>query len=105
MSYMWTSSAIKSFHNKSPYPKFNGDPNGRLLFLDESLYLWKFLDLHATSCYYTRRIDEAKECFNELVNIMKAVPEKFSEDDMKRIMTNKQNIDGQITSTNKQPVN
>lgn len=95
-AYLWTSSAIKTFHNKSPYPKFNGDPQGRLLFLDESLYIWKFLEAHATSCFYTKRIDEAKECFDELLNIMKSTPERFSDADMNRIMTNRQNIIGQI---------
>lgn len=97
--YLWTSAAIKAFHNKSPYPKFNGDPNGRLLFLDESLYLWKFLEGHITSCFYTKRLDEAKECFEELMSIMKAMPERFTDEDMNRIMMNRQNILGQIQNS------
>jgi len=95
-AYLWTTTAMATFHNKSPYPKFNGDPNGRLLFLDESLYLWKFLESHATSCFYTKRIDECRRCFDELINILKAMPNRFADSDKTRIMTNYQNIIGQI---------
>jgi len=98
-AYLWTSSAINTFHNKSPYPKFNGDPQGRLLFLDESLYLWKFLEAHATSCFYTKRVEESKKCFDELMSIMKAMPDRFTDEDMNRIMNNRQNILGQSSQT------
>jgi len=81
LSYMYSKFAKVNFHNSNPYPK-------RLLFIDESLYAWRFLEIHATSCYYTGRKHEAKETFAELTNIISNRPELFTDNDKQRIMNN-----------------
>ena len=46
LAYLYTKFAVENFHGKNPYPT-------RLLFVDESLYNWKFLESHAAACFYT----------------------------------------------------
>lgn len=87
-AYIYSKFCVDNFHGKNPYPKFDKDPNGRLLFLDETLYEWKLLEMHFMTCYYSKRIDEAKECLKELKSILKNKPESFVENDVKRINNN-----------------
>jgi glycosyltransferase involved in cell wall biosynthesis len=83
MAYLYTKFAKTTFHGKNPYPK-------RLLFVDESLYVWKFAESHAAACFYTGRMDEAKATFQEVVNLSKTHPQNFSQEDMMKIEANKQ---------------
>jgi len=60
------------------------------LFVDESLYIWKLLEVHAASCFYTGRKDEAKQSYQEMVKISKEQPQYFTPEDMQKIMMNAQ---------------
>lgn len=81
LSYLYSKFCVDTFHGKSPFPN-------RLLFIDDSLYAWKLLEVHATSCYYTGRLDEAKETFTKLMSVTKKHPEKFNDGDRQRIEIN-----------------
>lgn len=81
MSYLYSLFTLNTFHNQSPYPK-------RLLFVDSALYDWKFLETHATSCFYTGRIKEGKDCFKQLVSILEKNPSQFNDGDKQRIEMN-----------------
>lgn len=83
MAYLYTKFGKTTFHGKNPYPK-------RLLFVDESLYVWKFAESHAAASFYTGRMDEAKATFQEVVNLSKTHPQNFSQEDLMKIETNKQ---------------
>jgi glycosyltransferase involved in cell wall biosynthesis len=83
MAYLYTKFAKTTFHGKNPYPK-------RLLFVDESLYVWKFAESHAAASFYTGRMDEAKATFQEVVNLSKTHPQNFSQEDLMKIEANKQ---------------
>lgn len=83
LAYLYTKFCRENFYNKSPYPN-------RLLFVDESLYKWRILESHAGACYYTGRVDEAKENYNELTRVLKAHPELFSPEDVNKIIANGQ---------------
>jgi glycosyltransferase involved in cell wall biosynthesis len=83
MAYLYTKFAKVNFHGKNPYPT-------RLLFVDESLYIWKFAEAHAAACFYTGRMDEAKSTFNEILNISKTSPKYFTQEDMAKLQANSQ---------------
>jgi glycosyltransferase involved in cell wall biosynthesis len=82
-AYLYSKFAKVNFHQKNPYPQ-------RLLFVDESLYIWKILEVHAAACFYTGRKDEAKQTFLEMVEISKQQPQYFTPDDMQKIQMNAQ---------------
>lgn len=82
LAYMYSDFALNNFHGKNPYPK-------KLLFIDDSLYTWKFLEAYSASCYYTNRKEEAKNSFSKILDIVKTSPEKFSQDDLSKIESNK----------------
>jgi glycosyltransferase involved in cell wall biosynthesis len=82
-AYLFSSFGKKNFHNKNPYPT-------RLLFVDETLYVWKFLECHAAACFYTGRRDEAKQTYLEMVKISKEQPQYFTPDDLQKIQMNAQ---------------
>jgi len=52
-AYLYSKFAKLNYHKKNPYPK-------RLLFVDQTLYEWKFLEVHAAASFYTGRKEEAK---------------------------------------------
>jgi hypothetical protein len=81
LAYLYTKFAKANFHGKNPYPT-------RLLFVDESLYSWRFLEVHSAACFYTGRKDEAKATYNELLDIIKRNPQSFSPDDLNKINSN-----------------
>ncbi len=81
MSYLYSKFAVDTYSGKSPFPT-------RLLFIDDSLYSWKLLELHSTSCFYTNRLDEAKDCFDRIMKIMKTDPTRFSDQDKQRLEIN-----------------
>lgn len=83
MAYLYTKFAKANFHGKNPYPK-------RLLFVDESLYVWKFAESHAAACFYTGRMDEAKACYQEILNLTKTNPQNFTPEDLAKIQSNGQ---------------
>jgi glycosyltransferase involved in cell wall biosynthesis len=83
MAYLYTKFAKVNFHGKNPYPK-------RLLFVDESLYVWKFLEAHAAASFYCGKIDEAKANYQEILNIMNTHPHCFSEADIQKVKANGQ---------------
>jgi len=82
-AYLFSSFGKKNFHGQSPYPK-------RLLFVDESLYIWKFLEVHSAACFYTGRKDEAKQTFQEMVKISKESPQYFTPGDIQKMNQNSQ---------------
>jgi glycosyltransferase involved in cell wall biosynthesis len=82
-AYLFSKFLKVNFHGKNPYPT-------RLLFVDEALYLWKILEVHAASCFYTNRKDEAKQSFQELIKISREQPQFFSPEDLNKIQMNSQ---------------
>jgi glycosyltransferase involved in cell wall biosynthesis len=82
-AYLFSKFAKENFHKKNPYPT-------RLLFVDESLYIWKILEVHAASCFYTGRKDEARQTFQEMVKISREQPQYFTPDDFNKIQMNSQ---------------
>jgi glycosyltransferase involved in cell wall biosynthesis len=82
-AYLFSKFAKVNFHQKNPYPQ-------RLLFVDESLYIWKILEVHAAASFYTGRKDEAKQNFLEMVEISKQQPQYFTPDDLQKIQMNAQ---------------
>jgi glycosyltransferase involved in cell wall biosynthesis len=83
LAYLYTKFAKENFHGKNPYPH-------RLLFVDEALYAWKFLEAHAAACFYTGRMDEANENFQLILKAQKTHPQCFTPDDIKKIEMNSQ---------------
>jgi len=82
-AYLFSKFAKVNFHGKNPYPQ-------RLLFVDEALYIWKILEVHAAASFYTGRRDEAKQTFQEMVDISRQQPQYFTPDDMQKIQMNAQ---------------
>ena len=83
LAYLYTKFAVENFHGKNPYPT-------RLLFVDESLYNWKFLESHAAACFYTGKNSESKETYNKILQAVKEHPQSFSPEDLKKIEMNGQ---------------
>lgn len=82
LAYIYSKFAKVTYHGKSPYPK-------RLLFVDESLYNWRILEVHAAACFYSNRKEEAKANFEEILAIQRTNPGLFSEEDIRKIDSNK----------------
>jgi len=83
MAYLYSKFAKTTFHGKNPYPT-------RLLFVDEATYIWKFAEAHAAAAFYTGRMDEAKQTYQEIVNLTKTHPQYFGPDDLNKIQMNGQ---------------
>ena len=83
MAYLYTKFAKVNFHGKNPYPT-------RLLFVDEALYTWKFLEAHCAASFYTGRQEEARAGYQEMLNLTKTHPQAFTPDDLKKIEMNGQ---------------
>lgn len=82
-AYLFSKFAKVNFHGKNPYPQ-------RLLFVDEALYIWKILEVHAAASFYTGRKEEAKQTFQEMVELSRQQPQYFTPDDMQKIQINAQ---------------
>jgi len=80
-AYLYSKFAKVNFHGNNPYPK-------RLLFVDQTLYAWKFLEAHAAASFYCGKRSEAKSNYKEILEIMKSNPDVFTEQDRKKIETN-----------------
>ena len=85
LAYLYSKFLKVNFHGNNPYPK-------RLLFVDNSLYAWKILEMHSIICFYTGRSDEAKSNYRELVEVIRKNPELFSQDDINKIKSNEQHF-------------
>jgi len=97
LANMYSEFAYNKFHNNSPYPN-------RLLFVDESLYIWRFLELHMNSSFYMKEIEEAQRLAKELMEIVNKNPNYFSDQDKQRIVGNTSQIMGiKTTTTNNKP--
>jgi len=81
-AYIYSKFAKINFHGKNPYPN-------RLLFIDEAIYVWKFLEAHSATCYYTGRLDEAKSTYQEIVLATKTNPNCFTQEDLRKIEMNR----------------
>ncbi len=82
-AYLYAKFAFDTYHGKNPYPN-------RLLFIDESLYKWKFAEAYAAASYYCGRKEEAKMAYNTILSMLKSDPDAFSEDDKNKILSNAQ---------------
>ena len=82
-AYLFSSMGKKIFHGNNPYPK-------RLLFVDETLYVWKFLEAHAAASFYTGRKSESKSTYQEMVELSRTKKEYFTQDDINKINQNAQ---------------
>jgi hypothetical protein len=80
-AYIYTKFSKSTFCGKNPYPQ-------RILFLDNSLYEWKFVEANVVASYYTGRKEEAKSDFKILKNLISINPSLFSEDDISKINHN-----------------
>lgn len=83
LAYLYSKFAIETFHGKSPYPN-------RLLFVDNILYKWKFLETHAASAFYMNKKDEAKATYDKLLDIVKSEPNAFTPEELNKVMSNAQ---------------
>lgn len=83
LAYLYSKFCKVNFHGKNPYPQ-------RLLFVDESFYTWRILEMHAASCFYTQKLDEAKSNYQELLEILKKKPHLFAPEDVSKINANAQ---------------
>jgi hypothetical protein len=83
LAYLYTKFAKENFHGKNPYPN-------RLLFVDEALYTWKFAEAHAAACFYTGRMDEAKQNYQEILQAIKTHPQCFTPEDLRKVELNGQ---------------
>ncbi len=80
-AYLFSKFAKMTYHQKNPYPQ-------RLLFVDEVLYAWRFLEVHAASSFYTGRREEARQSYLEMVKISKEQPHLFNSEDLQKIQMN-----------------
>jgi glycosyltransferase involved in cell wall biosynthesis len=83
LAYLYSTFGKRTYHGKNPFPQ-------RLLFIDESLYTWKFLETHSAACFYTNRREEAKQTYLEMVSISREKPHLFTPDDLRKISMNSQ---------------
>jgi len=83
LAFLYSTFAMVNFHGKNPYPT-------RLLFVDESLYVWRFLEIHAAACFYTNRKDEGKKVYQELLRTIQTSPQYFTPEDIAKIQQNAQ---------------
>lgn len=83
LAYLYTKFAKVNFHGKNPYPN-------RLLFVDETLYIWKFAEAHAAASFYCGKADEAKANYQEIVRLTKTHPQHFTPEDLNKIAMNGQ---------------
>lgn len=79
MAYLYSKFSYTTYHKNNPYPK-------RVLFVDNTLYDWRFCEMYANSCFYTNRKTEAKKLHNELLEITKNMP--LSPEEKSRISDN-----------------
>lgn len=79
LSYVYSSYALR-YNLKNPYPN-------RILFIDYDCYQYQLLELHAISCYYTKRYDEGSKSYWMMRN---QLPKTINQEVLKRIENNAQ---------------
>lgn len=79
LAYVYSSYAIR-YNLKNPYPT-------RALFIDNDCYQYQILELHAISCYYSKRLEEGSTAY---WNMRKQLPKNIKPDVLKRIEENAQ---------------
>lgn len=82
LAYVYSTFAKANLHGKNPY-----GPTC-LLFIDESQYNWRLLELHTVVCYNLKKMNEAAQTFNEILTILKEHPEYFTQEDANKIQMN-----------------
>lgn len=83
MAYLYSKFAYTTFHKSNPYPK-------RLLYVDKSVYEWRFAELYSNACYYTGRKQQAVKANLEILNSVKNNEITLSNNDLQRIQKNGQ---------------
>ena len=83
MAYLYSNFSYHTYHQNNPYPQ-------RILFIDNTLYEWRFLEFYANACFYVNKKEEAKRLFQELVKILNSNPELFTPADVDKIRRNEQ---------------
>lgn len=81
MAYLYAKFAYTTYHGINLYPE-------RVLFVDNTLYNWKFAELYANACYYVGKKDEAKKVYIHLMDINKKQPGLFTPEDTDRLQKN-----------------
>jgi glycosyltransferase involved in cell wall biosynthesis len=72
------------YNRNNPYPH-------RILFLDKMLYDFEMLELHALSCYYTKRFEEGSVCYWAMRNQLNELGEGYlAQEMMERLISNEQ---------------
>ena len=84
-SLIYAEYGYNNYHKNNPYPL-------RSLHIDFSLYEWKFLKMYMNSCYYTGKIEKAKQLLKELKIIINNSPQYFSKTDIEKINQNEKVI-------------
>ena len=83
LAYLYSKFCKANFHGKNPYPQ-------RLLFVDESLYTWKILEVHSAASFYCGKMDEARSNYQELLELSRRNPNMFTQEDLNKINSNAQ---------------
>jgi glycosyltransferase involved in cell wall biosynthesis len=81
MAYLYSKFAYETYHKNNPYPK-------RVLFIDNSLYEWRFAEFYANACFYTNRKNEAVNIHKQLLDMINKTPSLFTDEDKDRIIKN-----------------
>lgn len=80
-AYVYSLYGIR-YNMNNPYPN-------RILFLDSSLYDFEMLELHALSCYYTKRYEEGASYYWSMRMQLNSLGEGYlNEEQMKKVMNN-----------------
>lgn len=80
--YVYTSYGLR-YNNKNPYPN-------RILFLDNALYQFQMLELHAIACFYTGRKEEGSKAYWQMRSQIK--PGMIDDEMMKIILENEKHF-------------
>lgn len=83
-AYVFSMYGIR-YNKNNPYPH-------RILFLDKMLYDYEMLELHAISCFYTKRYEEGNRCYWLMRHQLKEMGEDkyLSPDVWQKILGNEQ---------------
>jgi glycosyltransferase involved in cell wall biosynthesis len=91
--YVYSAYGLR-YNGKNPYPN-------RILFLDNALYQFQMMELHAISCYYTGRREEGSKAYWQMRSQIK--PGMLDEQATKIIMENEKHFLPLTTLTKQTP--
>lgn len=83
LSYLYSKFAYNTYHGVNLYPD-------RVLFVDNTIYQWRFAELYANACYHVGKKEDAKQVYYNLIEINKRMTGLFSPEDTIRINKNSQ---------------